>query len=87
MTSFVECVGNFKETRNKGFIGEYYDPPDEDTLADCQQSCVMAYPHCVAVDYKEGKCGMIYTEEDYHAEKLIENIGNVHSVLKPCDKH
>jgi len=84
-TFFAECVGTFKETRNKGFVGEFYGTPDEDTLADCQQSCVVVYPYCVGVDYKEGKCGMIYKEDEYRAHQLIDKVGNVHSALKPCD--
>ena len=79
---FAECVGTFKETRNTGFAGEFYSTSDEDTLADCQQSCVFSSPYCYAVDYKAGKCGMIYKEDEY---KLIDNVGNVHSVMKPCN--
>ena len=82
---FAECAGTFKETRNKGFVGEFYGTPAKDTLADCQQSCVLSSLYCYAVDYKEGKCGMIYKEDEYRAHQLIDNVGNVHSVLKPCD--
>ena len=85
MMFFAECAGTFKETRNKGFVGKFYGTPAEDTLADCQQSCVLSSPYCYAVDYKEGKCGMIYKEDEYRAHQLIDNVGNVHSVLKPCD--
>ena len=81
---FVECVGRFQETRNKGFVGKFYGTPAKDTLADCQQSCVLSSQYCIAVDYKEGKCGMIYKEDEFHADQLIDNVGNVHSVLKPC---
>ena len=56
----------------------------EETLADCQRLCLLDYMFCAAVDYKEGLCSMIDNDE-YHNDKLIEHVGNVHSVLKPCD--
>ena len=66
-------------------MGVHYDISNADTLADCQRLCVLSYPDCAAVDYKEGKCSMIYTDDEYRTDELIDNVGNVHSVIKPCD--
>ncbi|KAK2183858.1 hypothetical protein NP493_294g02002 [Ridgeia piscesae] len=80
-----DCVGKFKVTRNRGFVtGLSYSMSAEETLADCQRLCLLDYMFCAAVDYKEGLCSMIDNDE-YHTDKLIEHVGNVHSVLKPCD--
>ena len=73
----------FKETRNKGAVDEGYDTSDEETLADCQELCILEYPYCLALDYKDGTCNLI-SEDEYQADKLIENVGNIHSVLVPC---
>ena len=80
---FAECVGKFENTRNKGFAGEDYDTYEEETLADCQQLCVEEHPMCHAVDFKNGICRLF---GEYSGKKLIENVGNVHSVMKPCDR-
>ena len=67
-------------------MGVHYDTSNTDTLADCQRLCVLSYPNCAPVDYKEGNCGVIYIDADYGTDQLIDNVGNVHSVLKPCEK-
>ena len=59
-----------------------YDGSVEDTLAACM--CLDDYRVCVAVDYKDGKC-MKFTINEYSSMTLIINVGNVHSILKPCD--
>ena len=56
----------------------------EDSLADCQRSCLDATPDCYGVDYKDGVCTMI-DMDTYNREKVTRNFGNVHSVFKPCD--
>ena len=70
----------FEDTSNKGVGNSGFNPGDEDTLAACQRRCLRARPDCNAVDYKDGKC--ILFEE---IVKLIENVGNIHSVLKACN--
>ena len=70
-------------TRNKGVADGVAMTSDEETLTDCQELCVSEHPGCLAVDYKDGMCSLI-GEYGYRHDKLIENVGNVHSVLKPC---
>ena len=81
---FAECVGTFEDTLDKAFSGTGYDSTDEKTLADCQKTCIIDNPECVAVDYKNITCILI-SEDEYYAEEFIEKVGNVHSVLKSCD--
>ena len=84
-TYCVDCVGLFGETRDKGFVHEDDDADEDDsTLVECQKICIDERPYCFAIDYKDGKCFLIW-ELDYSEGELIENVGNVHSVLKPCD--
>ena len=71
-------------THNKGVAAGVYTTSDEETLTDCQEVCVSEHPGCYAVDYKDGVCSLV-GEYGYGHDKLIENVGNVHSVLKPCD--
>ena len=84
MTLLVECLGKFTETRNMGVAGGAHASYDEDSLADCQRSCLEANPDCYGVDYKNGVCTLIDMDA-YNHEKVTGNFGNVHSVLKPCD--
>ena len=84
-TCFVECVATLEETRNKGIDGNGYYISDEDTLTGCQRICLSDYPICSAVDYKDGKCHM-FRKYVYYRRILIENIGNVHTIVKSCDK-
>jgi len=79
----VACVGTFSETNNIGYAEEGYEMSYEDTLTDCQQLCVLDYPYCHAIDFTEGTCIMI-SEDTYRADKLVEKVDNIHSVLKPC---
>ena len=79
----VDCVGTFKETRDKGAVNGGYDTSVEETLAECQELCIFEYPYCLAVEYKNGTCSL-FSEDEYRADELIENVGNIHSVLVPC---
>ena len=85
MTFVVDCLGKFIETRNMGVAGGAHAQYEEDSLADCQRSCLDAYPDCYGVDYKHGVCTMI-DMDTYNRDKVIRNYGNVHSVYKTCDK-
>ena len=78
---FAGCVVTFEDTHNKGVGDTGFFPGDEDTLAACQRRCLRVRPYCNAVDYKNGKC--ILFEE---IVKLIDNVGNIHSVLKECNR-
>ena len=60
-----------------------YDSTVEDILADCQRMCLGDYPICVAVDYNDGLC-MMFNINEYRSMTLIKNVGNIHSILKPC---
>jgi len=73
------CVGKFEETRDKGADSLGYDSSSDSTLADCQQSCIADAPYCKSVDYKDGICIRFDT-----VDKLVENVGNINSLLKPC---
>ena len=66
-----------------GLANAAYESSEEDTLADCQQLCVLDDPLCQAVDYRRRKCSLIY-KYDYRTDDLAANDGNVHSVLMPC---
>ena len=79
----VACIGKFSETNNIGYPDEGYETSDEDTLIDCQRLCVLDYPYCHAIDYTEGTCSMI-SGDGYSADKLVEKVDNIHSVLGPC---
>ena len=70
----------FEDMHNKGVGSKGFSPRDEDTLAACQRRCLKIQPYCKAVDYKGRKCVLF---ED--VDKLIENVGNIHSVLKSCN--
>ena len=63
----------------------YYVSSYEGTLAECQRVCIRDYSTCIAVDYKDAKC-TIFSVYEYRRNRLIENAGSVHSVLKGC-KH
>ena len=78
-----ECVAILKETRDKGIDGNGYYVIDEDTLADCQRICLMDSPICRAVDYKDGQC-IMFRKYIYYTGLLIENIGNIHTIVKEC---
>ena len=84
MTFVVECLGKFTVTRNMGVAGGVHGTYDEDSLADCQRSCLDAIPDCYAVDYKHGICTMI-DMDTYNRDKVTRKYGTIHSVYKPCD--
>ena len=70
----------FEDMHDKGVGNRGFRPSDEDTLAACQRRCLRARPYCNAVDYKDGRCILF---EDI--VKLIQNVGNIQSVLKSCN--
>ncbi|KAK2170058.1 hypothetical protein NP493_1165g01029 [Ridgeia piscesae] len=78
-----DCVGKFEDKRDMGLNNTGYDSSVEKSLADCQRTCLVEYPFCVAVDYTEGQC-IMFNIKQYRSMTLIKNVGNVHSIINPC---
>ena len=81
---FVDCVAKVEETRDKGLATARYFSSEEDSLVNCQFLCVTDLEACAAADYNNGTC-VLFNKVQCSSGKLIENVGNVHSVLKKCD--
>ena len=77
---FAGCVVTFKDMHDKGVGRGGFRPGDEDTLAACQRRCLRSLPYCKSVDYKDGKCTLFEDNVTF-----INNVGNIHSVLKSCN--